>query len=713
MMKLCQGTPEQKAMAQDALNRWWWPSLMMFGPPDADSVHSAQSAAWKIKILSNDELRQRFVDQTVPQADYLGITMPDPTAQVERGARSLRLRPDRLRRTLRRACKGNGPCNRERLRTRVEAWENGAWVREAALAHADKQARAPRQEGGMMTGARSFAREQRMAALGSLHPQPARPRAQARRQPACGGRRDGDQERARRLHPAQRRREHLGGDARRTSPPARRATRSRCSSRPTARCTAIRPSFRCRTRSSTFDIRPSRAPPMTPITTSRLPAATRRQRSHPGAASGRVVRAWPGARGRHRADQRRRSTCSARRACGSPTRAKSRPASRRAGAARTSSRSFATLAISATCCWSSSPTATTRDTMARQFYFDAWHELQLDVLSRSTDARIAEIAAKGVKEVRYHVERSSDWVIRLGDGTDESHAAHAGRDATTCGCTPARCSSRTRPEARWRRRASAATRRRSRRRGASASTRCWTEATLTVPASSMDADAAASAACTPSTCRHLLAEMQVAAARLSGSAVVSASDPRSRATAAADARRGASAGTRHPARESGPARRHSRSGDSRDLDRRARHRARCRVRRADARRHRDADLLGLPGDRGDRRRHRRRRCAKRGYDRPSRPQRSSRRRGPPTGSRRRRRERLRVYGIAPPASACGTQRVDDVSGLRRRAPQRAIACPRCGSRAPRELSRVRLDAVQGAVPLRRLPASRSTTSSRI
>ena len=71
-------------MAQDALNRWWWPSLMMFGPPDAESVHSAQSAQWKIKLLSNDELRQRFVDQTVPQAEYLGLTMPDPDLQLER-----------------------------------------------------------------------------------------------------------------------------------------------------------------------------------------------------------------------------------------------------------------------------------------------------------------------------------------------------------------------------------------------------------------------------------------------------------------------------------------------------------------------------------------------------------------------------------------------------------------------------------------------------
>ena len=98
MMTLCRGTPEQKAMAQDALNRWWWPSLMMFGPPDAESVHSAQSAKWKIKLLSNDELRQRFVDQTVPQADYLGITMPDPLLEVERRTRPLRFRADRLER---------------------------------------------------------------------------------------------------------------------------------------------------------------------------------------------------------------------------------------------------------------------------------------------------------------------------------------------------------------------------------------------------------------------------------------------------------------------------------------------------------------------------------------------------------------------------------------------------------------------------------------
>jgi ring-1,2-phenylacetyl-CoA epoxidase subunit PaaA len=140
MMALCKGTPEQKAMAQDALDRWWWPALMMFGPSDADSVHSAQSMAWRIKLLSNDELRQKFVDQTVPQADYLGITVPDPDLKwnEERGHYDFGAIDwsefwD--------VVKGNGPCNRERLRTRVKAWEDGEWFRDALVAHAEKQAK--------------------------------------------------------------------------------------------------------------------------------------------------------------------------------------------------------------------------------------------------------------------------------------------------------------------------------------------------------------------------------------------------------------------------------------------------------------------------------------------------------------------------------------------------------------------------------------------
>jgi ring-1,2-phenylacetyl-CoA epoxidase subunit PaaA len=137
--KLAEGTPEQQAMAQDALNRWWWPSLMMFGPPDGQSVHSAQSKQWKIKLFTNDELRQRFVDQTVPQAEYLGLTVPDPDLRwnEERGHYDF---GDIDWEEFFQVLKGRGPCNKERLEARVDAWENGAWVREAAMAHARKRA---------------------------------------------------------------------------------------------------------------------------------------------------------------------------------------------------------------------------------------------------------------------------------------------------------------------------------------------------------------------------------------------------------------------------------------------------------------------------------------------------------------------------------------------------------------------------------------------
>jgi ring-1,2-phenylacetyl-CoA epoxidase subunit PaaA len=139
MMKLAQGTPEQKAMAQDALNRWWWPSLMMFGPPDGESVNSQQSMNWRIKLFSNDELRQRMVDQTVPQAEYLGLTIPDPDLKWndERGHYDFgAIDWDEFYNVL----KGNGPCNKERLATRVKAYEDGEWFRDALVAHADKRA---------------------------------------------------------------------------------------------------------------------------------------------------------------------------------------------------------------------------------------------------------------------------------------------------------------------------------------------------------------------------------------------------------------------------------------------------------------------------------------------------------------------------------------------------------------------------------------------
>ncbi len=139
MMKMAAGTPEQKAMAQDALNRFWYPSLMMFGPSDKDSVHSAQSMAWKIKINTNDELRQKFVDQTVPQAKYLGLTIPDDTLvwNEEKQGHDF-AEPDWNE--FFEVLKGNGPCNKQRLGARVKAWNDGEWFRDALVAHADKSA---------------------------------------------------------------------------------------------------------------------------------------------------------------------------------------------------------------------------------------------------------------------------------------------------------------------------------------------------------------------------------------------------------------------------------------------------------------------------------------------------------------------------------------------------------------------------------------------
>ncbi|MCW5237186.1 1,2-phenylacetyl-CoA epoxidase subunit PaaA [Verminephrobacter eiseniae] len=139
-----QGSDAQRAMVQDAVERWWWPSLMMFGPPDEQSPHSAQSMRWGIKRVSNDRLRQQFIDATVAQARVLGVTLPDP---------DLRWNPQRQQHDhgaidwseFWRVISGDGPCNQERLGARVQAWDDGAWVRAAALAHAAKHSPAPAQ----------------------------------------------------------------------------------------------------------------------------------------------------------------------------------------------------------------------------------------------------------------------------------------------------------------------------------------------------------------------------------------------------------------------------------------------------------------------------------------------------------------------------------------------------------------------------------------
>jgi ring-1,2-phenylacetyl-CoA epoxidase subunit PaaA len=140
MMTLARGTREQRAMAQAALERWWWPSLMMFGPSDKDSRHGAQSTRWKIKRVSNDDLRQRFVDVTVPQAEFLSLKVPDAELAWDAERQHYRFGPIDWS-EFNEVLKGNGPCNRERLEARRRAHEEGRWVREAALAYAEKQAR--------------------------------------------------------------------------------------------------------------------------------------------------------------------------------------------------------------------------------------------------------------------------------------------------------------------------------------------------------------------------------------------------------------------------------------------------------------------------------------------------------------------------------------------------------------------------------------------
>jgi ring-1,2-phenylacetyl-CoA epoxidase subunit PaaA len=139
MHVLSKGSAAQKAMAQDALNRWWWPSVMMFGPSDAESQHSDQSTRWKIKRFSNDDLRQKFIDAMVPQAAFLGLTIPDKDLKLNEATGHWEIGAIDWN-EFKRVIAGDGPCNRQRMKVRREAHDSGAWVREAALAHARKRA---------------------------------------------------------------------------------------------------------------------------------------------------------------------------------------------------------------------------------------------------------------------------------------------------------------------------------------------------------------------------------------------------------------------------------------------------------------------------------------------------------------------------------------------------------------------------------------------
>ncbi len=145
LLAMMQGTQSQRDMVQDAVNRWWWKCLAMFGPPDTDSAHSEQSMRWGIKRISNDELRQKFVDATVPQAKVLGVSLPDPHLKWNEARGHYDFGDidwDEFWQTV----NGHGPCNRERLATRVKAHAQGQWVRDAALAYAQKQERKLQQE---------------------------------------------------------------------------------------------------------------------------------------------------------------------------------------------------------------------------------------------------------------------------------------------------------------------------------------------------------------------------------------------------------------------------------------------------------------------------------------------------------------------------------------------------------------------------------------
>jgi ring-1,2-phenylacetyl-CoA epoxidase subunit PaaA len=138
MANMMNGTEAQKAMAQDAMNRWWWPSLMMFGPHDSDSPHAGDAFAWKIKRKSNDELRQKFIDKTVQQAEVIGLTVPDPELkwnEAKEGYDHGEINWEEFKRVI----NGNGPCNKQRMTHHIQMHQEGAWVREAAAAYAKQQ----------------------------------------------------------------------------------------------------------------------------------------------------------------------------------------------------------------------------------------------------------------------------------------------------------------------------------------------------------------------------------------------------------------------------------------------------------------------------------------------------------------------------------------------------------------------------------------------
>ena len=248
-------------MVQDAVNRCWWKCLVMFGPPDADSPHSAQAMRWGIKRISNDDLRQKFVDATVPQAKVLGVTLPDPDLKWNEERQHYDYGADRLGRVLghrqrQRPVQQGAPGHPRQgpQRRRMGARRRPGARPQTATTHT---------EGGSMSSTEHPPRTERMAPLGSLRPQQAGPGAQALRQPARQRRAAGAADGARRLHAPPGRREHLGRALGDRSPPATRATRTSSSSRRPTRSTATRPSTRSRTKWGTCNGRRHRHAPST------------------------------------------------------------------------------------------------------------------------------------------------------------------------------------------------------------------------------------------------------------------------------------------------------------------------------------------------------------------------------------------------------------------------------------------------------------------
>ncbi len=436
---MTKGTDSQKAMVQDAVNRWWWPSLMMFGPPDADSPNSEQSMRWGIKRIGNDALRQKYLDATVEQAKVLGVTLPDP---------ELRWNEERQSHDFGAidwtefwaVVNGDGPCNRERLAARVKAWEDGAWVRDAALG---LQPQARSAEGGGMSP---------VVTPGTLPGPPRRadrPRGEGRPSGRCGKsssaarpasttstaaacmrpiRRWRSSSRATSTRGA-RRAPASGSCAPTRSSPPTRARRAATSIRWPTRSTGIRRSTSCRSRSITCETRriprrPRHSTMQSSIEVSRQPAVRYLLRiGDTCLIQAQRLGEWCG----HAPvlEEDIAMTNMALDLVGQARAVLTRAGAMEAelgGAAHDEDqlaflrdeRDFLNLTVVEL------PRGDFAVTVLRNFALATFLKLLWERLLGSSDAELAAIAGKALKEARYHQQHAGDWVLRLGGGTDES-----------------------------------------------------------------------------------------------------------------------------------------------------------------------------------------------------------------------------------------------------------------------------------------------------